>query len=178
MSLSPTQPNAAVMAQSKWYVIQTLPRHEKSVNNQLQMGGVRTVLPVAREVHKWSDRRQEVSVPLFPCYLFAQMSDPDSERIRLLRTSGVVGFVGPRRQACPVPTHQVENIRCLMELSPGYRAHPYVNIGQRVRVRDGALKGIEGVLLKIGDDQSLILSVDLIYKSVAVRIEGYAVEPI
>ena len=162
----------------EWYAIQTLPRHEKSVTCQLQDAGIHTVLPLNTQVHRWSDRRKVVSLPLFPGYVFVQLADLKLERIRLLRTRGVVGFVGPRREACPIPPWQIEGVRSLLATSAEYRPHPYVAMGQRVRIRDGALQGLEGILVRIADDHSLILSIDLIHKSVAVRIEGYALETI
>ena len=82
--------------QREWYAIQTLPRHEKSVTNHLQTAGVETVLPLCAQVHRWSDRKKTVHLPLFPCYLFVRTAHPLQERVRLLRTVGVVGFVGER----------------------------------------------------------------------------------
>jgi transcription termination/antitermination protein NusG len=162
----------------EWYAIQTLPRHEKSVTYQLEDAGIHTVLPLNTRVHRWSDRRKVVSLPLFPGYVFVQLANLKLERLRLLRTRGVVGFVGPRREAYPIPPSQIEGVRCLSAASTEYRPHPYVAMGQRVRIRDGALQGLEGILVRIADDRSLILSIDLIQRSVAVRIEGYALETI
>jgi transcription antitermination factor NusG len=162
----------------EWYAVQTLPRHEKSVTHQLESAGIHTVLPLSTEVRRWSDRRKVLSLPLFPCYVFVQVVDPNRERLRLLRTMGVVGFVGPRREASPIPPSQIEGIRSLVASSAEYRPHPYLAVGQRVRIRDGALRGLEGILVRIAEDHSLILSIDLIHKSVAVRIDGYALESI
>lgn len=162
----------------EWYAIQTLPRHEKSVTHQLESAGIQTILPLSTEVRRWSDRRKVVSQPLFPCYVFVRVMDPNRERLRLLRTAGVVGFVGPRREASPIPASQIEGIRSLLSSSVEFRPHPYLTLGQRVRIRDGALRGLEGILVRIAEDQSLVLSIDLIHKSVAVRIDGYSLESV
>ena len=169
---------AEIVIPSEWYAIQTLPRHEKSVTKQFEKSGIETLLPLCKQIHRWSDRRKVVHLPLFPCYLFARLSDPNRERLRLLRTTGVVGFVGNGREALPIPFAQIQHVRTLVKSSVDYDPFPYLRVGQRVRVRDGALQGLEGILVRAPEGRSVVLSVDLIQRSVAVRIEGNSLETI
>ena len=180
----PRSPNIAseyvaeMVAPTEWYAIQTLPRHEKSVTKQLERCGIETWLPLCKQIRQWSDRRKVVQLPLFPCYLFVRLSDPNRERLRLLRTTGVVGFVGNGREALPIPHSQIQYVRTLVKASVDYDPFPYLRVGQRVRIRDGALQGLEGILVRAPEGRSVVLSVDLIQRSVAVRIEGYNLEMI
>jgi transcription antitermination factor NusG len=146
------------------------------VAQQLETGGLETFLPLCAQVRSWSDRRKVVELPLFPGYLFVRTSHLAQERVRVFRARGVLGFVGPNNQATPIPAQQIEAVRSLTQLPVDLRPHPYLSIGQRVRIQNGALQGLEGILIRVANDQSLIVSVDLIQRSVAIRLEGYEVD--
>lgn len=157
-----------------WYAVQTRPRHEQMVATQLDRDGIEILLPSTTQVRRWSDRRRVVHVPLFPNYVFVRMTlSSNEQRVYVLRRVGVVGFVGPRREATPIAPSQMESVRTLMTTQVEYGAHPYLTVGQRVRICSGALKGLEGILLRMTDDNHLVLSIDLIHKSVIIRIGGY-----
>ena len=81
-------------AQPIWYAVQTRSRHEKFVNHHLQMRGMSSYLPTITKTHLWSDRRKKVELPLFPGYLFIQLIPCNEWRVKVLRTPGVVRFVG------------------------------------------------------------------------------------
>jgi transcription antitermination factor NusG len=162
-----------------WYAVQTRPRHEQVVASQLRQEGYEVLLPVVEQVRRWSDRHKVLHVPLFPTYVLIQTVLSDNhERVRVLRKPGVIGFVGPRREATPIASAQIDNVRALMTARVGCQPHPYLTVGQRVRICSGALKGLHGILLRIDNDSNLVLSIDLIHKSVIVRIDGYELEPI
>ena len=161
----------------EWYAVQTRPRHEQTVATQLDRDGVEVLLPLATQVRRWSDRRKLIQVPFFPNYVFVRMMlDSNEQRVYVLRRMGVVGFVGPNREATPIAASQMESVGTLMTTQVECHPHPYLTVGQRVRIRNGALKGLEGILLRISNDDHLVLSIDLINKSVIVRIEGYDLE--
>jgi hypothetical protein len=86
--------SAAIHAGPRWYAIHTRARHEKLIDLSLRHGGIDTFLPVVREVHRWSDRRKEITLPLFPCYVFVRILPDSSARLRVLKTPGVLNFVG------------------------------------------------------------------------------------
>ncbi|HTY84364.1 MAG TPA: UpxY family transcription antiterminator [Silvibacterium sp.] len=160
-----------------WYAVQTRARHEKSVAHRLQERGVHTFLPLMTEVHRWTDRKKVVEVPLFNCYLFARIPPTNADRLRVLQLDGVLNLVGKRGEGTPVPEAQIESVRILMEERTPWGEHPFLKIGQRVRIRSGALDGMEGILVSRNGDRTLVISIDAIQRSLAVRVEGYDVEP-
>ena len=166
---------STVLEAPEWFAVRTRPRHEKAVVKQLESTRVETFLPLCTEMRSWSDRRKEVEFPLFPGYIFVRFPNSGHTRLLVFQARGVIGFVGPNNKATAIPAQQVESIRSLVEARVDFRPHPYLNVGQRIRIRNGALQGLEGVLVRVANDQSLIVSVDLIHKSVAIRLEGYDV---
>jgi len=161
-----------------WYGLQTRPRHEKIVAQRLDERGVTTFLPLVTEVHRWSDRKKSVQMPLFSCYVFAKFAPNRSERLRVLRVDGVFGLIGARGEGVPIPDEQIDAVRNVVEGQLPWSCHPFLKIGQRVRIRSGALDGLEGLLVSRNGDRTLVISVDAIQRSLAVRVEGYEVEPV
>lgn len=161
-----------------WYAVHTYPRHEKAVAERMRQQGLAAFLPTVTEVHRWSDRRKSVELPLFSCYVFANILPRNEDRIRVLRTHGVIGLVGARGEGTPIPNEQMEAVRTVLAQDLSCGPHPFLKIGQRVRVRGGALDGLEGVLISKNGDNTLVVSVDAIQRSLAVRIDGYQVEPV
>jgi len=178
LSLNFPQPLALVeSACQQWYGLHTRPRHEKIVAQRLGERGVTTFLPLVTEVHRWSDRKKSVQLPLFSCYVFAKFSPNRAERLRVLRVEGVFGLVGACGEGTPIPDAEINAVRSLVETELPWSAHPFLKIGQRVRIRSGALDGMEGILVSRNGDRTLVISVEAIQRSLAVRVEGYEVEP-
>lgn len=94
----------------------------------------------------------------------------------MLRTSGVLRFAGLPGFGTPVPDEQIENLQAIIDQRIPLASHEFIRVGEKVRIRGGALEGIEGILSAIRNDKSLVVSVDLIQKSVAIRIDGFEVE--
>jgi transcription antitermination factor NusG len=161
-----------------WFAVHTRARHERVVAQRLLEQGITTFLPLVTEVHRWSDRRKSVELPLFGCYVFVKMAHTVEERLRVLRIDGVFKFVGARGLGTPIAEAQIDAVRTLIGQQIPWSAHPFLQIGQRVRVRGGALDGVEGILVSRNDDNTLVVSIDAIQRSLAVRIEGYDVEPV
>ena len=161
-----------------WFALQTRARHEKVVAQQLCEKAVTNYLPLVKTVHRWSDRRKTVELPLFGGYVFAKIAPKNDERVRVLRAYGALGFAGGGGQGSPIPDAQIQAIRTVVEKQVPYAVFPFLKIGQRVRVRSGALSGVEGTLIARCGTHTLILSLDAIHQSLSVRIEGYEVEPI
>jgi transcriptional antiterminator NusG len=161
-----------------WYAVHTRARHEKVVAQRLQDGGITTFLPIVTEVRRWSDRKKSVDLPLFGCYVFVRLVPTSEDRLRVLRIDSVLNFVGVRGQGIPIPDPQIDAVRMLLDERLPWSTHPFLKIGQRVRIRSGALNGLEGILVSRNGDSTLVLSVDAIQRSLAVRIEGYDVEPL
>ena len=159
-----------------WCAIHTRPRHERVVMQRLEDAGFATFLPLYSQVRTWSDRQKRIDFPLFPGYVFARTVWSTRARVRVFQTNGVIGFVGPRKEATPIPVQQIDAVRLMMQARAEYQPHPYLNVGQRVRIRSGSLQGLEGILVCVSTHQQLVVSVDLIHRSVAIRLEGYEVE--
>jgi transcription termination/antitermination protein NusG len=161
-----------------WYALHTRARHEKAVAQRLAEWGVTTFLPMVTEIRRWSDRKKSVQLPLFGCYMFARFAPNRADRLRVLRIDGVLRLVGARGEGSPIPDEQVAAVRTLVESELPWSSHPFLKIGQRVRICSGALDGMEGILVSRNGDNTLVISVDAIQRSLAVRVEGYAVEPV
>lgn len=115
---------------------------------------------------------------MFSCYAFVRIAQTNEERLKVLRTPGVLGFVGNERQGTPIPDEQIENLRTAIREKIPCAVHPFIDMGRRVRVRGGSLDGIEGILVRQGAGQSLVVSVELLRRSVSIRVEGYNIEPV
>jgi transcription antitermination factor NusG len=161
-----------------WLAVQTRPRHEKKVDADLSEKGVQTFLPLLSEKRKWSDRECLVEIPLFSQYLFVRSAATAAARLAVLQTSGVTNFVGPRGLGTPIPDEEIERIQRIIERKIPFTPHPYLNVGSRVRIRGGALDGMEGILAAVNGDRTLVLSVQLLQRSLAVRISGFEIEVI
>ena len=178
-----TKPNTGlVMASSaeqepQWFAVHVRSRHEKKVADDLRQRGVENFLPVVRQVRRWSDRKKVVEFPLFSCYVFVRIPPEPKWRISVLTSTGVLGFIGPG-QGTAIPSEQIESIRRLVLNDVHVTPESYIKVGQRVRIRGGALDGVEGVLAGCGKDQKLIVSVDTIQRSISVSLQGYEVEPL
>jgi transcription antitermination factor NusG len=163
----------------RWYAVRTRSRHEKIATQQLQTRGIETYLPVVIQTHRWSDRKKQVEVPLFSGYTFVRLAYASNEqRIQVLQTHGIAGFVGVQRTGVPIPDHQIEDIRTLLGNKVSVEAHSFLKIGQRVRVRGGALDGVEGILVSHDAGKKLVISLESIERSLSIRVEGYDVEPV
>jgi len=162
----------------RWYALHTRARHEKAIERRLRDRGIETFVPTTMEVHRWSDRKKSVQVPLFTCYVFAKFAPQREERLRVLRVEGVFGLVGAQGEGIAIPEEQIDAVRSLVDGQLPWSSHPFLKIGQRVRIRSGALNGVEGVLVQRNGDRTLVISVDAIQRSLAVRVEGYEVEAV
>jgi transcription antitermination factor NusG len=164
--------------QLRWYALHTRARHEKAIERRLREQGMETFVPTTMEVHRWSDRKKKVEVPLFSCYVFLRCALSANDRTLVHRIESVHGFVGSRGASLPIPDDQIDGIQKVLAQTAPWRSYPFLKVGQRVRVRGGAMDGVEGVFLSENGDHSLVISVDAIQRSMAVRIDGYDVEPV
>ena len=161
--------------QSYWYAVHTRSRHEKRVAVELQEKGITTYLPLLTEVRRWSDRRKVIQVPLFSCYAFVYAVLLPQVHATVTRIGGVLGFVGQQNQGIPIPDKQIEDIQALLARNIALTPYPFLKVGQRVRVRGGALDGIEGILITQGS-RRLVISVESVHHSLSISIEGCDVE--
>jgi transcription antitermination factor NusG len=161
---------------ARWYAIRTRSRHEKVAARELDAQGIPVYLPLVGSVRQWSDRRTEVELPLFPGYAFVRVAYFSWDRVRVLRASGVVSFVGPTAAGASIPEEQIEAIRTLLVRKVPVKDHPFLTVGQRIRVRSGSLSGLEGILVAVNGSRNLVLSVEPIQRSLCINLDGYEVE--
>jgi transcription antitermination factor NusG len=170
-----SSPRTATQLQSHWYAAHVRSRHEKQVARQLEERHVSCFLPVYRSVRRWKDRRKELELVLFPGYVFVHLDLKD--RLRVLQIPSVARFVSFNGQPAALPDAEIEVL--ISGLAKGVRAepHPYLKVGHRVRVKHGPLAGTQGILVRRKDKFRVVLSIDLIMRSVAVEVDESDVEP-
>ncbi len=164
--------------QTNWYAVQTRARHEKRVAERFREQGLAIFLPLVSEVRRWSDRKKTVELPLFGCYVFVKVAASREERLRVCCVDGVLRIVGGKGEGAPIPDEQIDAVRTITSQQLVWSEHPFLRIGQRVRIKSGALNGVEGILVARDGARTLVVSVDAIQRSLSVRIEGYDVEPL
>ena len=157
-----------------WYAVFTVPQSEKSVVKHLSLRNVESFLPTYETVRVWRNRqRVKIILPLFPTYLFVHINN--RERVKVLQTPGVFHIVGNGRNHLPVEDAEVELLRSGFR---GNRVEPYKElvVGERVRIKTGVMKGIEGTLVRKGDSLRFVLSLNLINQHAAVEVDADALE--
>jgi transcription antitermination factor NusG len=164
------------LEQPYWYALHTRSRHEKVVRDQLSAKGITNLLPLWHKRSVWKDRVKMIDVPLFSGYIFGHFALKN--KLEVLQTVGVVRIVGLNGQTVPVPEEQIQAVQTMVEKRLHYDPHPFLKEGMRVRVKHGVLRGAEGVLIAKRQHYRLVISVDLIQKSVAVDIDSADVEPL
>jgi transcription antitermination factor NusG len=161
-----------------WLAVQTRPRYEKKVSDEFTEKAIQNFLPLLSIKHQWSDRKKTVLLPLFPGYIFVRIAPIQGFRVSVLRTSGVINLVGARGIGTPIPDHEIDAIHKILSQQIPFSPYPFMRIGQAVRIRGGALDGIRGVLTKVNGDLSLVISVELIQRSIAMRVSGFDIEAV
>ena len=164
--------------QSIWYAVRTRPRHERVVKSLLTEKKVQVFLPEHKVWGRRRDRREKILVPLFPSYLFVG-AESDGEKFQQVKwTRGVVDILGVNGAPIPVPNRELESLQILMasgeDMSPVSTLAP----GNRVRVLEGPLTGAEGKVLRRGKRSRLIVTVELLQRSVAVELAEYQLEKV
>jgi transcription antitermination factor NusG len=161
-----------------WYAVRTRPRFEKKVAGELAQKGMETFLPLNSTMRQWSDRRSLVRLPIFPGYVFVRIAASVTNRVSVLRTNGVLNFVGPRNVGISIADEEIDSVRAVVEQQVTFEPYSYLRAGEKVCIRGGPLDGVSGVLEAINGDKSLVISVNLIQRSIAMRVEGFRVEAI
>ena len=161
---------------AKWFAAYTTPRHEKVVARHLQSRHIESFLPLYSSVRRWKNGcRVAVEQPLFPSYLFVHI--PRREAVKVLQIPGVVSLVSAGREPAALPSSEIESLRSSLPLRH-FEPHPYLVVGEKVRITAGSLEGMVGVLIRRKNDCRVVLTLELIMQSVAVEIGIDEVEPV
>src|SRR6266702_2094456 len=159
-----------------WFALQVKSTHEKRVTSLLQYQTYECFLPLYTSRRRWSDRIKSVELPLFPGYVFTRFTPAD--RIPILKTPSVISIVGIGAIPAPIDECEIAAIQRAVGSGFGLSPHPFLHVGQRVRINGGSLCGLEGIIADIRKRDHLILSVTLLQRSVAVEIDSAWVTPI
>jgi transcription antitermination factor NusG len=162
--------------EQRWYAAYTCANHEKRVRDQLEQRSVESFLPVYETVRRWKDRRMRLQLPLFPGYVFVRMAAAD--RLRVLQVPSVVRLVGFNGQLSALPDDEIDSLK--QGLARGVHAEPhrFLTVGRRVRVKRGPFEGREGILLRRKGKLRLVLSVELIMRSLVIDVDIADVEAV
>jgi len=162
--------------QSAWWAVYTQHQHEKSVAEMLAGKGFEVFLPLHESTRRWKDRQKVLSLPLFPCYVFVR--GVLSRRLQVVTTPGIHMVLSRGENIEVIPEGEIDAIRRAVQGAYRMEPHPFLKVGERVRVTRGSLEGVEGILVRKKNLYRLVLSVDMLAQSVGVEVSASDVEPV
>jgi transcription antitermination factor NusG len=160
----------------RWYAVYTWARHEKNVALQLHQRSIPYYLPLYKTIHRWKNGNAQLELPLLPGYLFVHI--PLKDRLRPLQVSGVVRLVGFNGHPVPLADSEIQSLINFSVQGIRTEPHQYLTVGERVRIQSGPLQGLEGILLRKKSSFRVVVSVDLIMRSVVVDVDASDLEPV
>jgi transcription antitermination factor NusG len=161
-------------AERQWFAVYTSARHEKTVARQLEERCIEKFLPLYRSWRRWKDRRKLVELALFPSYVFVRIAARD--KLRVLQVPGVVSLVTFNGQLATLPDREIHALRSGLDHGVFAEPCPYLRVGRRVRVTAGPLAGAEGILVKKKHKCRVVISLDVLMRSVTVEVDGTDLE--
>ena len=162
-----------------WYAVHVKSRHEFQVYEKLTGAGINTFLPTIKRLSKWNDRNKLISFPLFPGYLFVYIHNNHNTRITILKNKSVVSILGTKTgEPEAVPEEQINSLMKIIDAGMNLDYYPYLQEGQRIRIKRGPLSGVEGLLVEKTGQHKLVMSVDILKQSTSVTIQASDVENI
>jgi transcription antitermination factor NusG len=165
-----------MFTQTLWFAAYTASRHEKRVAEQLHERGVENFLPLYDTVHRWKNGRHRVQLPLFPGYVFVRIALCD--RLRVLQVPGLARLVGFSGVPFPLPQSDIDAMRNALHAGVVVEPYPYLAVGTRVEVCNGPLQGARGILLRRKNTYRVVLSLDVIMRSIIVEVDATDVMPV
>jgi transcription antitermination factor NusG len=162
----------------RWYAVHTRSRHEKKVAAELLARGIKTFVPTGQEVHRWSDRSKSIEVPLFPCYAFVYATITAEVHAIVSRHPSVFRWIGCQGQPSPIHEEEIGVIQTVLRSGAPVWPHAFVKVGERVRIRGGSLDGVEGVLIGQKNGRKLVVSIEIVQRSIAISLHDYELEPV
>jgi transcription antitermination factor NusG len=159
-----------------WYAVRVRSNREQVTSECLKACGYDVFLPTYRRRSQWSDRIQQIEVPLFSGYVFCHFNV--QQRLPILKTSGVVNIVSFGNVYVPISDNEIAAVRTLVNSPVGVQPWPYLAAGERVRVKCGPLAGVEGIILKIKNEMRVVVSISLLQRSIAAEINAEWLSPV
>ena len=179
MVVSPTElavEGAYTQLTHPWFAVRVRSNHERVAALHLEERGYEEFAPSCKREHRWSDRKKEVEEFLFPGYVFCRF-DPQ-RRLPVLTAPGVVGLVGCGKIPTPIPECEIDRIRTMVQSGLLITPWPFLELGQTVVIERGPLAGVEGILEEVKGKCRLVVSINLLRRSVSAEVDRYAVRPL
>lgn len=165
------------MTHTNWYALYVKARHEFVVSGELQRKGVETFLPAVTRLHQWKDRKKQLDIPLFPGYLFVSLAPEPEEFLNVIKTRSTVTFVSlVPGHPTPVSPEEIETLKIVLGSGEPVDLYPHLQEGTLVRVTKGVFRGARGTLKQKHDRHLLLVSLQMLGRSVAVKICAEDVE--
>jgi transcription antitermination factor NusG len=152
-----------------WYALYTRSRYEKRVDEELQLKGYESYLPLQQQLRQWHDRKKKVEMPVFPGYVFVRL--PLKQRLPALETQGVVTFVSTAGRPSPIHDFEISALRCVLANNVPYQRSEYLPIGEEVEVTHGPLRGVVGRLIEYRGENRLLIGIKQIGQAISVVID-------
>lgn len=169
---------AAAEPKPSWFALYVQVNHEKEVWKRLQDRSIHSYLPLMETWSKRRDRRKRIQVPLFPGYIFFHTVMDDVSHLHVIKTPGAITIVRSSEGPLSIPDYQIENLQTILKAREALKIHPYLKEGDWVQVVKGPLAGCTGILLRHNPRKGrLVVSVDLIQRSVSVELDVEDVQP-
>ena len=159
-----------------WFAVRVRSHHERTAAIHLEERGYEEFAPSYKVERHWSDRKKEIEQFLFPGYVFCRLNP--QYRLPVLTAPGVVGLVGFGKTPTPIPDHEIERIRRMVQSGLLVTPWPFLELGQTVVIERGPLAGVEGILEEVKGKCRLIVSVNLLQRSVAAEVDRNWVRPV
>jgi transcription antitermination factor NusG len=163
---------------ASWFAVSTRSRQEKIAATMLGHISITSFLPILKQERQWSDRKQMVDLPLFPGYVFVRIASTNELQLRVVKVPGIVDFVRNRTGPVPIGEKEIEAVRAMITHGVECSPFPFLKAGDRVRVVRGALAGMEGKLIRSGTQSKLVISIEMIQRSVAASVTEADIEPV
>src|SRR6266567_4547778 len=157
------------LLEERWYAAYTCANHEKCVAAELRARNVEHFLPLYTSVRRWRDRRVQLELPLFPGYVFARLALRN--RLRVLQIPSVVRLVGFKGLPTALPDEEMETLRSGLGCGLRAQPHPFLTGGRRVNITAGPFAGLQGILLRRKGRYRVVLSVEMIQRSIVVDVD-------
>lgn len=159
-----------------WFALRLRSNYERVAAAHLTERGYDHFAPSYKVERRWSDRTKLMDRYLFPGYLFCRF-DP-GDRLPVLTTPGVVSVVGFGNAPEQIPETEIERVRWMVDSGLLVTPHPYVRVGQAVLIERGPLTGLEGILVEVKGKTRLVVSVNLLQRSVSAEVDRHSIRPI
>ena len=165
---------SSALESPRWFAVYTSSRHEKAVARHFEFRAIESFLPLYTEMHRWKNGcRVKVEQPLFPGYVFARVGRGGTTQV--LSVPGVLLIVGSGREPLALPDFEIEALRSGLHLRR-FEPHPYLVVGERARIKSGSLAGMVGILARKKNNLRVVLTLELIMRSVAVEVDADELE--